>query len=95
GGNVMNTVAMRLLPLDRTGLIKLPPARERNSTGIDPSCTPGREEECSFNRQDWAALLQLTATAPTPSAPPMPPPPLSAPPDSPQPVPSQVPSPVR
>ena len=37
----MNTVAMRLLPLDRTGLIKLPPARERNSTGIDPSCTPG------------------------------------------------------
>lgn len=64
GGNVMNTVAMRLLPLDRTGLIKLPPARERNSTGIDPSCTPGREDECSFNRQDWAALLQLTATTP-------------------------------
>ncbi|KAF1016383.1 MAG: hypothetical protein GAK31_01881 [Stenotrophomonas maltophilia] len=64
GGNVMNTVAMRLLQLDRTGLIQLPPARERNGSGIDTGCTPGREDECSFNRQDWAALLQLTATAP-------------------------------
>ncbi|MCX2893296.1 DUF2272 domain-containing protein [Stenotrophomonas lactitubi] len=64
GGNVMNTVAMRLLQLDRTGTIKLPPPRERDATGIDPTCTPGREDECSFNRQDWAALLQLNATAP-------------------------------
>lgn len=64
GGNVMNTVAMRLLPLDRTGTIKLPPPRERDTTGIDPTCTPGREDECSFNRQDWAALLQLNAAAP-------------------------------
>ncbi|MET4599057.1 DUF2272 domain-containing protein [Stenotrophomonas sp. 2694] len=64
GGNVMNTVAMRLLQLDRTGTIKLPPPRERDTTGIDPTCTPGREDECSFNRQDWAALLQLNATAP-------------------------------
>ncbi|MNH44348.1 hypothetical protein D3C79_1064890 [compost metagenome] len=60
----MNTVAMRLLQLDRTGMIKLPPPRERDATGIDPTCTPGREDECSFNRQDWAALLQLNATAP-------------------------------
>ncbi|MFN4162501.1 MAG: DUF2272 domain-containing protein, partial [Stenotrophomonas sp.] len=35
-------------------------------------CTPGREEECSFNRQDWAALLKLVATAPAMA--PMPPP---------------------
>lgn len=79
----MNTVAMRLLQLDRTGLIKLPPARERNSTGIDPSCTPGREDECSFNRQDWAALLQLTATSPlvmpSPTATPMQPTPVPQP----------------
>jgi len=83
GGNVMNTVAMRLLQLDRTGLIKLPPARERNSTGIDPGCTPGREDECSFNRQDWAALLQLTATSPlvmpSPTATPMQPTPAPQP----------------
>lgn len=83
GGNVMNTVAMRLLPLDRTGLIQLPAARERDSTGIEPSCTPGREDECSFNRQDWAALLQLTATAPliapAPATPPAKPPMTTAP----------------
>jgi len=89
---------MRLLQLDRTGLIKLPPARERNSTGIDPSCTPGREDECSFNRQDWAALLQLTATSPlvmpSPTATPMqsaPPQPVVIPP---QPV-SAGPQPTR
>ncbi|CAM4161581.1 DUF2272 domain-containing protein [Stenotrophomonas lactitubi] len=70
GGNVMNTVAMRLLQLDRTGMIKLPPPRERDTTGIDPTCTPGREDECSFNRQDWAALLQLNATAPRVAPPP-------------------------
>ncbi len=63
GGNVMNTVAMRLLPLDRSGHVELPPAREQAETSIDAACTPGREEECSFNRQDWAALLQL-ATPP-------------------------------
>ena len=61
GGNVMNTVAMRLLPLDRNGRIELPPPRERSNTGVELSCSPGREEECSFNRQDWAALLKLTA----------------------------------
>jgi len=65
---------MRLLQLDRTGLIQLPPARDRSSIGIEPACTPGREDECSFNRQDWAALLQLTApasrVAPLPVAPP-------------------------
>lgn len=99
GGNVMNTVAMRLLQLDRTGLIKLPPARERNSTGIDPSCTPGREEECSFNRQDWAALLQLTATSPlvmpSPTAAPIQPTPVSQPTSAPaQPVTDQ-PQPTR
>ncbi|WP_411850542.1 DUF2272 domain-containing protein [Stenotrophomonas sp. LGBM10] len=64
GGNVMNTVAMRKLSLDRSGRIELPPAKASASDGVDPGCTPGREDECSFNRQDWAALLKLVATAP-------------------------------
>ena len=64
GGNVLNTVAMRMLPLDRSGHVQLPPPRNGGDTGIEPTCSPGREEECSFNRQDWAALLKLTATGP-------------------------------
>ncbi|WP_422507334.1 DUF2272 domain-containing protein [Stenotrophomonas sp. GZD-301] len=64
GGNVMNTVAMRKLSLDRSGRIELPSAKASASSGVDPGCTPGREDECSFNRQDWAALLKLVATAP-------------------------------
>ncbi|OEZ01859.1 MULTISPECIES: DUF2272 domain-containing protein [Stenotrophomonas] len=73
GGNVMNTVAMRKLPLDRNGRIQLPPARSYDPYGV--GCTPGREDECNFNRQDWAALLKLVATSPmgyTPSYPPAP-----------------------
>lgn len=73
GGNVMNTVAMRKLPLDRNGRIQLPPAPP--SDPYDIGCTPGREDECNFNRQDWAALLKLVATSPmgvTPSYPPAP-----------------------
>ena len=64
GGNVLNTVAMRMLMLDRSGRIELPAARATETAGIAVTCTPGREEECSFNRQDWAALLKLTATVP-------------------------------
>ncbi|MCC7634979.1 DUF2272 domain-containing protein [Stenotrophomonas rhizophila] len=64
GGNVMNTVAMRKLSLDRSGRIELPPAKAGAADGMELGCTPGREEECSFNRQDWAALLKLVATAP-------------------------------
>ncbi|WP_448133355.1 DUF2272 domain-containing protein [Stenotrophomonas rhizophila] len=64
GGNVMNTVAMRKLSLDRSGRIELPPAKANASDGMELGCTPGREEECNFNRQDWAALLKLVATAP-------------------------------
>lgn len=63
-GNVLNTVAMRMLMLDRSGRIELPTKRDAEPDGIAPTCTPGREEECSFNRQDWAALLKLTAAAP-------------------------------
>lgn len=69
GGNVMNTVAMRMLPLDRSGRIQPPPPRAETQTAVAPVCTPGREEECSFNRQDWAALLKLTSTQPAFAAP--------------------------
>jgi hypothetical protein len=64
GGNVMNTVAMRKLTLDRSGRIELPAAKATTSDGMEVGCTPGREDECSFNRQDWAALLKLVATSP-------------------------------
>jgi len=86
GGNVMNTVAMRKLSLDRSGRIELPPAKATAGDGVDLGCTPGREEECSFNRQDWAALLKLVATAPaavpmgTPDPAPLPAPGATAPP---------------
>jgi hypothetical protein len=56
GGNVANSVVMRKLALDRTGLIELlAPAGQTTAQG----CTPGNEEDCNLNRQDWAALLKL------------------------------------
>jgi len=66
GGNVANTVVMRKLTLDRTGLIELPnkASQEPLVTSVEVGCSPGQEEECNLNRQDWAALLKLTATAP-------------------------------
>jgi hypothetical protein len=66
GGNVANTVAMRKLTLDRTGLLELPKAASSSTTAtlVEPGCSPGQEDECNLNRQDWAALLKLTATAP-------------------------------
>ncbi len=67
GGNVANSVSMRMLTLDRVGVIELP----RPGTGVngmvEQQCSPGREEECDLNRQDWAALLKLV-TAPVRAA---------------------------
>jgi len=87
GGNVMNTVAMRKLSLDRSGRIQLPPAP--SSDPYDMGCTPGREDECNFNRQDWAALLKLGATSPMGSTPSYPPSPSPAPASGPLPAPTQ------
>jgi hypothetical protein len=87
GGNVMNTVAMRKLSLDRSGRIQLPPAP--SSDPYDMGCTPGREDECNFNRQDWAALLKLVATSPMGSTPSYPPSPSPAPATGPLPAPAQ------
>lgn len=63
GGNVANTVIMRKLALDRTGRLELPvpPASTPDTL---PSCSPGQEDACSFNRQDWAALLKLVPKLP-------------------------------
>ena len=36
----------------------------------EPECSPDAPAACDFNRQDWAALLQLNATAPRVAPPP-------------------------
>lgn len=75
GGNVANAVVMRKLALDRTGRLVAPAPVDagRAASPVENSCSPGREEECDFNRQDWAALLKLvepgTSPVPTPGEP--------------------------
>ena len=65
GGNVANAVVMRKLALDRTGMLELPAPASTTSPDlpVESSCTPGQEEACNLNRQDWAALLKLTSGA--------------------------------
>ena len=68
GGNVLNAVTLRKLPLDATGHA-IPPTLPLSGTGgedtDDPGtyCSPGNEAACNFNRQDWAVLLKLQAPA--------------------------------
>lgn len=69
GGNVLQGVTMRVLPLNRKGLIWGLPRR----TGPTSDCQPDYPANCSFNRQDWVALLKLR-TLPAPVTP------MSAPP---------------
>lgn len=68
GGNVLQAVSARLLNLNRNGLLwNLP----RRTPGLE--CAPGNAAGCSFNRQDWVALLKLrplpAPTSPMPAAP--------------------------
>ena len=58
GGNVQQTVALRMLRLDETGRFADLPVR---SAG-DAQCSPDVPAHCNLNRQDWAALLKLRAT---------------------------------
>lgn len=60
GGNVVQGVTMRLLPLNRNGEFwgGLPPR-----IGDGTLCTPDNEAACSMNRQDWVALLRLKPPA--------------------------------
>jgi hypothetical protein len=55
GGNVQQTVALRMLRLDAQGHFADLPMRD--STGA--SCSPDTPAYCNLNRQDWAALLKL------------------------------------
>jgi len=55
GGNVLQGVTLRVLPLNRNGVVWGLP--RRSDTPAD--CQPGNETVCSFNRQDWVALLKL------------------------------------
>lgn len=68
GGNVLQGVTLRVLPLNRKGLIWGLPHR----TNPAPDCRPGNEAGCSFNRQDWVALLKLKKL-PVPVGPLLPP----------------------
>lgn len=68
GGNVLQGVTMRLLPLNRAGqLWRLP-----TTAGVGPPCSPDNEAGCSFNRQDWALLLRLKPPAALAALPPPP-----------------------
>lgn len=74
GGNVQQAVTMRLLPVNRNGLLWSLPRR----AAIDPDCSPDTAAACNFNRQDWAVLLKLKP-APTLALLAPPPPILSSP----------------
>ncbi|WP_149193441.1 DUF2272 domain-containing protein [Luteimonas suaedae] len=55
GGNVLDGVTMRLLPLTGGGRFRDLPMRRLDA----PACTPDAPAACNANRQDWAVLLQL------------------------------------
>lgn len=55
GGNVQQSVTMRILDLDASGRFMPLPRRAQG----DPACSPDTAAACDLDRQDWAALLQL------------------------------------
>jgi hypothetical protein len=65
GGNVLQGATLRVLNVNRKGLFWDLPRR-------GPGCGPGNEAGCSFNRQDWIALLKLKPMAVPATAPPLP-----------------------
>lgn len=69
GGNVLQGVTMRVLPLNATGRFWNLPRR----TGGEPTCSPDTATACNLHRQDWVALLRLQPSAaqgaPAPSLP--------------------------
>lgn len=69
GGNVQHSVTMRLLPVNRSGLLWTLPRRGQ----VDPECAPDTASACNFNRQDWAALLKLKPQTVLAALPPPPP----------------------
>lgn len=66
GGNVHQGVTLRLLPLNRNGVLwDLP-----RYSADEPPCSPDNEAGCSFNRQDWAVWLKLKPSASLAALPP-------------------------
>lgn len=65
GGNVLQGVTLRVLNLNRKGLFWDLPRR-------GPGCSPDDAAGCSFNRQDWVALLKLKPMPVPAGAPPLP-----------------------
>ena len=61
-GNVLQGVSLRILDVNRQGLLWNLPQR---ATG-DATCQPEVPTACSFNRQDWVALLKLKPLPPPP-----------------------------
>jgi len=59
GGNVLDGVTMRLLPLTAGGQFAGLPMRAPGA----PDCSPDAPSACDANRQDWAVLLQLRPEA--------------------------------
>lgn len=57
GGNVLNAVTLRLLPLDARGALEPMPDSGQ-------ACSPGQPQACNFNQRDWSVLLQLRASPP-------------------------------
>ncbi len=55
GGNVLDGVTMRLLPLTPGGQFADLPMRAAGA----PECSPDAPSACNASRQDWAVLLQL------------------------------------
>ncbi len=66
GGNVLNAVTLRMLELDRSGrLLPWDEGATPRDEDVD-ACSPASEDDCSFNRHDWSALLKLQAGDATP-----------------------------
>ena len=61
GGNVLQGVTLRMLNLNRNGMLWALPR------GNNAGCTPANEAACNFNRQNWAVLLKLRPLAPVPA----------------------------
>jgi hypothetical protein len=63
GGNVLQGVTMRTLHVNRNGQLWNLPHR----TGTPAVCRPGASQACTFNRQDWVALVKLEPKTPPPA----------------------------
>ena len=65
GGNILQGVTLRTLHVNKNGTLWQLPRK-----GETFLCKPGDDAGCTFNRQDWVALLKLepkaAAPAPTP-----------------------------